>query len=89
MAAMGGRPGGPGGYDPSVMPTAIPPAQNALAGPGHDRPRVIGHLLGIPKPGMLRREREDKERQRHAAIAYDQANGKLTELPASMVYGNK
>jgi hypothetical protein len=88
MAAMGPRPGA-GVYDPSVVPTSIPPAQVALAGPGHDRPHVIGHLLGIPKFGGLRREREDKERQKHAAIAYDQPGAKVNELPASMVYGDK
>ena len=81
MAAMGPRPGA-GAYDPSVVPTSIPPAQVAVAGPGHDRPHIIGHLLGIPKFGELRREREDKERQKHAAIAYDQPGAKVTELPA-------
>ena len=80
---------GAGGFDPSVVPTSIPPAQVALEGPGHDRPHVIGHLLGIPKFGAIRREREDKERQKHAAIAYDQPGAKVTELPASMVYGDK
>jgi hypothetical protein len=88
MAAMGPRPGA-GAYDPSVVPTSVPPAQVAVAGPGHDRPHVIGHLLGIPKFGGLRREREDKERQKHAAIAYDQPGTKVTELPASMVYSDK
>jgi hypothetical protein len=88
MAAMGPRPGA-GAYDPSVVPTSIPPAQVAVAGPGHDRPHIIGHLLGIPKFGELRREREDKERQKHAAIAYDQPGAKVTELPSSMVYGEK
>jgi hypothetical protein len=86
MAAMGPRPGA-GAYDPSVVPTSIPPAQVALSGPGHDRPHVIGHLLGIPKFGGMRREREDKERQKHAAIAYDQPGAKVTEVPASLVYG--
>ncbi len=88
MAAAGRR-AGAGGFDPSVVPTSIPPAQVALEGPGHDRPHVIGHLLGIPKFGAIRREREDKERQKHAAIAYDQPGAKVTELPASMVYGDK
>jgi hypothetical protein len=46
-------------------------------------------LLGIPKFGRLRREAEDKERQKHAAIAYDQPGAKVTELPATMVYGPK
>jgi hypothetical protein len=87
MAAMGPRPAG-GPYDPSVVPTSTPPAQVALAGPGADRPHIIGHLLGIPKLGQMRRAAEDKERQKHAAIAYDQPNAKVSELPASMVYGN-
>jgi hypothetical protein len=88
MAAMGPR-AGAGAMDPSVVPASIPPAQVALAGPGHDRPHVISHLLGIPKLGAHRRELEDKERQKHAAIAYDQPGAKITELPASMVYGDK
>ena len=36
-----------------------------------------------------RRAEEDKERQKHAAIAYDQPGAKVTELPASMVYGTR
>jgi hypothetical protein len=85
MAAMGARPGG-GQYDPSVVPTGIPPGQVALSGPGSERPHIIGHLIGIPKFGRMRRESEDRERQKHAAIAYDQPNAKITELPASVVY---
>ena len=41
----------------------------------------------MPKFGQCRRAEEDKERQKHAAIAYDQPNAKVSELPASMVYG--
>ena len=85
MAAMGPRPGG--SYDPSVMPTSVPPAQVALQGPGHDRPHIIGHLLGLPRFGQHRRAREDKEREKHASIAYGDQSSKVTELPASMVYG--
>ena len=88
MAAMRPQPGA-GAYDPSVVPTSIPPAQDAVAGPGHNRPHIIGHLLGLPTIGALRRERESKERQKHAAIAYDQPGQKVDELPASMVYGDK
>ena len=84
--AAGPRPAA-GAYDPSVVPTALPPAQVALAGPGSDRPHIISHLFGIPKLGRLRREREDKERQKHAAIAYDQPVQQVHELPASVVYG--
>ena len=87
MAAAGARPGAAGAYDPSVVPTAIPPAQVAMEGPGHDRPHIISHLLGLPKLGQIRRGREDKEREHHAAIAYDQPGAKVSELPASMVYG--
>ncbi len=88
MAAMGGaRPGAAGPYDPSVVPTSIPPAQVAMEGPGHNRPHIISHLLGLPKLGQIRRDREDKEREKHAAIAYDQPGAKVTEIPASMVYG--
>jgi hypothetical protein len=88
MAAMGARPGAAGPYDPSVVPTAIPPAQEAMEGPGHNRPHIISHLLGLPIIGERRREREDKEREKHAAIAYGQQDAKVTELPASMVYGS-
>lgn len=87
MAAMGPRPGARGSYDPSVTPTSIPPAQVAMQGPGHDRPHIIGHLLGLPKFGQIRRDREQKERDKHAAIAYGDQAAKVTELPASMVYG--
>jgi len=87
----GARPGsgGAGGYDSSVVPTSLPPAQVALAGPGHDRPHIISHLLGLPIIGQGRRAREEQERQKHASIAYDQPDRSVTELPASMVYGKK
>jgi hypothetical protein len=88
MAAMGQRPGA-SGYDSSVVPTGLPPGQVALANPEHNRPHVISHLFGIPKFGQVWRDRADKERQKHAAIAYDQPNQTVTELPASVVYGKK
>jgi hypothetical protein len=85
MAAMAGHPvAGP--YDPSVVPTSVPPAQMALQSPGFTRPHIITHLFHLPEFGRLRREREDKERQKHASIAYDQPAGKVTELPAELVY---
>jgi hypothetical protein len=90
MAAMGARtPGAAGPYDPSVVPTsAIPPAQVAMKNPEHEkRYKVIAHVLGVPKFGQWRRAEEDKERQKHAAIAYDQPGAKVSEIPASMVYG--
>jgi hypothetical protein len=86
MAAAGTRPAG-GPYDPAVVPTNLPPGQTALANP-HNRPHIISHLLGFSEFGRGRREQEEKDRQKHAAIAYDQPNQVVTELPASMVYGN-
>lgn len=85
MAAMGARPGG--SYDPSVKPTSIPPGQEAIEGPGHNRPKVISHLFGLPILGQYRRAREDKEREKHASIAYGDQNARVTELPADVVYG--
>jgi hypothetical protein len=67
---------------------AIPPAQVAVANPEHtSRAKVIAHVLGVPKFGQRHRDRAEKERQKHAAIAYDQPGASVTELPASMVYG--
>jgi hypothetical protein len=88
MAAYGARSGATG-YDPAVMPSSIPPAQDALASSGQSRPHIIRHLLGLPNFGAHRREQEERVRDKHAAIAYDQPNAPVTELPASVVYGNK
>src|SRR5262249_16792670 len=63
-AAVRPRPGA-GPYDPSVMPTSLPPAQVALSNPGRDRPHVIGHLLGFPKFGRHWQERADRRREQH------------------------
>jgi hypothetical protein len=85
MAATGGRPGA-GPVDPSVVPTNYP-AQSAMAAPPSSRPHIISHLLGLPMLGAYRREREQKERDKHAAIAYGQNDRPVTELPSSVVYG--
>ena len=88
MAAMGPRPGAGGAYDPAVVPTSIPPAPVAMEGPEHERRyKVIAHAIGVPKFGSRRRAEADKERQKHAAISYNQPDAKVTDLPASMVYG--
>jgi hypothetical protein len=88
MAAMGPRPGA-GSYDPSVMPTSVPAPPEPMSGPGHNRPHVIGHLLGLPKIGHHHEERQARKRENHAAISYSDPNEKVNELPASMVYGRK
>ena len=53
----------------------------------HNRPHIIATCWESRSSGSRRRAEEDKERQKHAAIAYDQPDAKVTELPASMVYG--
>ncbi len=86
MAAMSPRPGA-GPYDPAVVPSALPPAQSAMSGPGHDRPHILSHVFSIPRFGAHREEREERQREKHAAIAYGDPTQKVTELPASVVYG--
>jgi hypothetical protein len=49
---------------------------------------VISHLFGVG--GITRHAREaraDRQKQQHASIAYDPPSQPVTELPASMVYG--
>jgi hypothetical protein len=87
-AGMGPRTGS-GPFDPSVVPSSLPPAQVALPNPGRDRPHVISHLFGIPRFGEHWRAYEDKMRERHASIAYGQPDRPVTELPASVVYSTK
>ncbi len=86
MAAMAPRRGAGGPYDPAVVPSSLPPAQSAMAGPGHDRPHILSHLFGLDGFGRYRREREEQAREKHAAVAYGDPNQKVTELPSSMVY---
>jgi hypothetical protein len=86
MAAMGARPGS-GPLDPSVVPTNLPPAQVALSSPPSNRPHILGHLFGLPSFGRHYREAQDRERQKHASIAYGQTESQVSEVPASLVYG--
>ena len=88
MAVAMQRPGG-GSYDPAVMPTSVPPPPAPMSGPGHNRPHVISHLLGLPIVGKHHEERVEKRRERHSAEAYGDSNEKVTELPASVVYSRR
>jgi len=75
--------------DPSVTPTSIPPAQTAVGGSVGARPRIIAHLLGLPDLRRLRRDRQAYlSREGHASISYGDGINPVTELPASMVYGD-
>ena len=83
-----------GTHDSSVMPTsaAIPAAPTPMGDDGPTKPHVIGHLFGFSQMAKdyrdRRAQRSQKEREAHAAIAYDEKSQPLTEIPASMVYGN-
>jgi len=87
MAANGRRPGS-SPYDPAVVPSNLPPSQVALSNSQHNsRASIIAHVIGFPKLGLHRREQEEKERAKHAAIAYDESKSPVSEIPASVVYG--
>jgi hypothetical protein len=70
-----------------VVPANLPPAQVALSSPSHNRPHIISHLFGLPNFGKAYRDAQDRERQKHASIAYGQVESQVTEVPASVVYG--
>jgi hypothetical protein len=82
---------GPGrGYDPAVIPSSVAPAQVPVADPSHNRPHIIGHVLGISQIRRdIKKYREDRldNSASHASIRYDQPETAVTQLPASMVYG--
>ena len=64
------------GYDPSVMPSSMIPAQTALDGGTNDRPHVISHLFGFGGITRHRREaRDDRQREQHACRVEDYALG--------------
>ena len=88
MAAAMPRPGA-GSYDPAVRPTSVPAPPTPMPGPGHNRPHVISHLLGLPIIGKHHEERVERRREAHSAEAYGDPNEKVTELPASVVYGRR
>lgn len=80
-------PRGSNPYDPAVRPTSIPP-QTAIDNTTSGRPHVISHLFGLGALSRAHRQaREEKEKQRHASIAYDPPSQPVNELPASVVYG--
>ena len=57
------------GYDPSVMPSSMIPAQTALDGGTNDRPHVISHLFGFG--GITRHRREAREDKQTRAARVD------------------
>jgi hypothetical protein len=80
----------PGSANAAGLPgaaSAVPPAPEIIGGPPHRRPLVLVHLFGLDALGAHRRERLERESEKHAAISYGQLDQNVTELPASVVYG--
>jgi len=79
---------GAGLTDRAVMPTSIPPANDPVPPAGSNRPHVVSHVLGLSAFGRDRREEAQRRSgQKHASIRYGGDEQRLTELPASKVYG--
>ena len=74
-------------YDPSVQPSSMIPPQTALDTQTATRPHILSHLFGIGGISRhIREAREDKERDAHASIAYDNPSQPVNEVPAAVVY---
>jgi hypothetical protein len=73
--------------DASVMPTSM--ASDPVAPLGHNRPKVLSHLLGLSALGRDRSEANTRRKdEKHAMIPYGpQGAPAVTDVPASMVYG--
>ncbi|WP_422927400.1 hypothetical protein [Singulisphaera sp. PoT] len=77
--------------DGSVTPTSMPAASNPIDPGPSGNPKILMHLFGVSAFTRDIREgfqmNEQKKRDKHAAISYDAAAQKVTDLPASVVYG--
>ncbi len=80
--------GRPGTMDRSLTPTGMAP--NPIRPKTHNDPRVISHLLGLSDLNPRRRAaRQAREREEHAKISYGPTNGRINEVPASVIYGGR
>lgn len=66
-----------------------PPLSHPTSNPGHRRPNVLGHMLGLRAPRPLGAARLERQRAAHAAIRYEAGAPGPDSLPASMVYGGR
>lgn len=66
---------------------AVPPAGIPVGDPPRGRAHVLAHLFGLPTRGDWTQESRARKRAAHAAIRYDDGVQKVTDLPASMVFG--
>jgi hypothetical protein len=73
--------------DAMLMPSSM--SSNPVTSPDHHRPHIISHAFFLDAIGKRSRfARERAREERHASIPYGpQPEQKVTELPASMVYG--
>jgi hypothetical protein len=75
---------------PSADSAVTPTSFNPVPPQGSNNPHILRHLFGLDAIGSAgRREAERRAREKHASIAYDQKEQKVTELPASMVYSKR
>lgn len=75
--------------DSMLTPSSMSP--NPVPGHGHNRPHILSHVFFLDSFGKRSKiARERAKDEHHAAIPYGpQAEEKVTELPASMVYGRR
>jgi hypothetical protein len=85
----GGMPArAPGTRDLSVMPTSM--ASDPISPPGHNRPHVLSHMLGLSELGRGHAEaRARRKEEAHARIPYGVQPNSVQDVPASVVYGRR
>lgn len=86
-APMGGGMSAPGRASVGGGGGGLPSQSGPIRPPVHNRPRIIGHLFGLPNFGTLSAEQQARKQSAHAAIRYDNLSPTVNELPSSMVYG--
>ena len=71
-------------YDPSVQPSSMIPPQTALDTANDDAVLTFSAISSVSEAsaGTSGRQREDKERDAHASIAYDTPSQPVNEVPA-------
>jgi hypothetical protein len=91
QARPGRAPGRSASTDRSVM-AASAPAPDPISPHGSNRPHILAHLFGLSEIAEIGREyREEKQRkygEKHASSRFDEQPQRITELPASKVYGS-
>ncbi len=81
----------PHSYDQGVAQSNYAPSFTPMGDDKQSNPHVIMHVLGLSAiPKLFHRDAAaERAREKHAQITYGKRNGAVTELPASVVYGQK